>query len=70
MSPNEQVIVAGWGHTSRSFGRSSDILRQVQIPTWDFKRCEKVFQIFAPGRLLPFKNICAGDGRKSKDACK
>jgi hypothetical protein len=62
-----EVVVAGWGR-ERSYGSSVATLRKVNIPIWKHSECQRVFNTFAPGRLTE-KNICAGDGKRNKDAC-
>ena len=62
-------MVAGWGRlSSGTFGLSPATLRKVEIPVWKFSECQRVYNRFAPGRLMN-SHLCAGDGRKNKDAC-
>jgi hypothetical protein len=61
------VTVMGWGR-DRSWGQASEVLRYTEMPMWKLSECKRVFNRFAPNRLQD-SNICAGDGRRNKDAC-
>lgn len=62
-----KIIVTGWGRKYR-FGTTVDILRKVEMPVWSLQECKNLYSRFAPGRVLD-SNLCAGDGRRDKDAC-
>jgi len=62
-----EVTVMGWG-VDRPWGRPSDVLKYVEMPMWKLSECKKVYGSFAPNRLQSW-NLCAGDGKRNKDAC-
>lgn len=62
------IFSAGWGR-DRQWGYDSAILRMVEMPVWKLEECRRIYDLFAPNRIMSSMNICAGDGRKNKDAC-
>lgn len=62
-----QIVVTGWGRQYR-YGVTVDTLRKVTMPVWNWQECKNLYARFAPGRVLE-TNICAGDGKRNKDAC-
>lgn len=36
---------------------------------WKFQDCARIYSTFAPNRVKAGLNLCAGDGKKNKDAC-
>ena len=64
----KKVTVTGWGR-ERSHGTLSPVLRKVEVPIWRHVECQRIYRIFAPSHRLTDTHICAGDGKKSKDAC-
>ncbi|ODM96231.1 Proclotting enzyme [Orchesella cincta] len=63
----QKLVVTGWGRKYR-YGFTTDTLHKVEMPVWNLEECKRVYSTFAPGRLLD-SNICAGDGKRNKDAC-
>ncbi|CAG0891588.1 unnamed protein product [Darwinula stevensoni] len=58
-------FVAGWG-TVQFNGRTSDVLREVQVPVEDQEKCRGIYTPFKNVQITPQK-LCAGKG--GKDAC-
>lgn len=67
MLDGRKIIVTGWGRKYR-YGTLSDVLRKVEMPVWELQKCKNLYSHFAPGRVLD-TNLCAGDGKRNKDAC-
>ncbi|XP_064479917.1 proclotting enzyme-like isoform X2 [Ornithodoros turicata] len=58
-------FVTGWGTTSFN-GKSSDVLKEAQVPIWEEPKCKEAFRNDVP---ISDVYLCAGDGKGLKDSC-
>ncbi|CAG2167924.1 unnamed protein product [Oppiella nova] len=61
---NQMVQLVGWGTTSAG-GRTSDILRQVQVPIITNKDCARSYNAL----MVTSKQMCAGYAAGKRDSC-
>ncbi|XP_062561529.1 trypsin-1-like [Armigeres subalbatus] len=60
------LLVSGWGVTENGGSASSDMLRAIQVPVVNQKKCEKAYAQFV--KVTP-RMLCAGYDEGGKDMC-